>query len=518
MERGARDAQAVNGAQPYDAIVVGAGHNGLVAAAYLARAGLRVCVVERSEVIGGATISEAVWPGWTVSAASYVCSLLDTRIVDELDLPSHGYLVYRKSAASFTPLPDGRSLLLTRDEAENAREIAKFSRRDVDGHACFAEEVARLGAALNATFEADTPRLDVFDAQARATFDGSAAEFVERYVETPVLQAEMVNDGLIGTYAGPRTPGTGYVLVHHNAGQALGVQGAWGFVRGGMGAVARAIAGAARAAGVEIRPASPVTQILCEGGEARGVVLTDGTEIRARAVLSNADPKTTFLRLVPEKELGAVFVQRVRDWRCIGVSLKVNFALGELPNYTARPGTNAQPHHGATIHVATDIDYLQTAYEDAVAGSASRRPLIECYMQSPSDPTVAPPGKHLLSVFAQYFPYDRHDGPWTDAMREAAADTIVAELAKVAPNIPNVIEGRQILAPPDLERRFGLGGGHIFHGELLPGQIFEDRFATRTPLRGLYLCGSGAHPGGCVTGVPGLRAARAAIAELAATR
>jgi len=508
----------VNGALSYDAIVVGAGHNGLVAAAYLARAGLRVCVVERSEVIGGATISEAVWPGWTVSAASYVCSLLDPRIVDELDLPSHGYSVYRKSAASFTPLPDGRSLLLTRDENENAREIARFSKRDVDGHARFAQEVARLGAALNASFEAPSPSLDVFDAKTRATFDGSAADFVERHVETPVLQAEMVNDGLIGTYAGPRTPGTGYVLVHHNAGQALGIQGAWGFVRGGMGAVARAIAGAALAAGVSIRTASPVARILCDRGRARGVVLDDGTDIRAKAVLSNADPKTTFLRLVPDAELEGAFVQRVRDWRCIGVSLKVNFALGELPDYTARPGTNAQPHHGATIHVAPDIDYLQTAYEDAVAGSASRRPLIECYMQSPSDPTIAPPGKHLLSVFAQYFPYDRHDGPWTDAMRETAADTIVAELAKVAPNIPNVIEGRQILAPPDLERRFGLTGGHIFHGELLPGQIFEDRFATRTPLRGLYLCGSGAHPGGCVTGVPGLRAAREVLTELAAAR
>lgn len=508
----------MNRAQPYDAIVVGAGHNGLVAAAYLARAGLQVCVVERSEVIGGATISEAVWPGWTVSAASYVCSLLAPRIVDELDLPAHGYSVYRKSAASFTPLPEGRSLLLTRDESENAREIAVFSKRDVDGHARFAEEVARLGAALNATFDAAAPTLDAFDARARATFDGSAAEFVERYVETPVLQAEMVNDGLIGTYAGPRTPGTGYVLVHHNAGQALGIQGAWGFVRGGMGAVARAIAGAARAAGASIMTASPVAQILCEDGRACGVVLADGTEIRSRVVLSNADPKTTFLRLVPDAELDDPFVRRVRDWRCIGVSLKVNFALGELPDYTARPGTNAQPHHGATIHVAPDVEYLQTAYEDAVAGTVSRRPLIECYMQSPSDPTIAPPGKHLLSVFAQYFPYDRPDGPWTDAMREAAADTIVAELAKVAPNLRSAIEARQILAPPDLERRFGLSGGHIFHGELLPGQIFEDRFATRTPLRGLYLCGSGAHPGGCVTGVPGLRAARAVLTELAAAR
>jgi len=502
----------------YDALIVGAGHNGLVAAAYLARAGLRVCVLERADVIGGATISEEVWPGWTVSAASYVCSLLHPSIAEELDLASHGYSVYRKSAASFTPLPDGRSLLLTRDEAENAREIAKFSKRDVQGHAAFAEEVNALGAAVHDSFEAPSPSLDDFDARTRAAFEGSAADLVERFVETPVLQAEMVNDGLIGTYAGPRTPGTGYVLAHHNAGRALGVQGAWGFVRGGMGAVARSISSAAKAAGAEIRTSAQVASFVVRDGAAVGAALEDGTEVSALSVLSNADPKTTFARLTPPKTFDSAFDARVRDWKCVGVSLKVNFALGELPDYTARPGTNAQPHHGATIHVAPDIGYLQTAFEDAKTVGASVRPLIECYMQSPSDSTIAPPGKHLLSVFAQYFPYDRADGPWTQAMRERAADSIVAELAKVAPNIPSAIEARQILAPPDLERRFGLSGGHIFHGELLPDQIFERRFATKTPLRGLYLCGSGAHPGGCVTGVPGLRAARAVIADRASAR
>jgi phytoene dehydrogenase-like protein len=500
----------------YDAVVIGAGHNGLVAAAYLARSGRRVCVLERSDVIGGATISEEVWPGWTVSAASYVCSLLHPDVIRELDLASHGYTAYRKPAASFTPLLDGRSLLLTRDAEENAAEIARFSQKDVAGYRAFAQEVSRLGATIFDAFELESPSLDLLDAKTRAAFEESAANLVERYIDTPVLQAEMVNDGLIGTYAGPRSPGTGYVLAHHNAGRALGTQGAWGFVRGGMGAVAAAIASAAKSAGAEIRTASPVAQVLARGGSAAGVTLEDGTEIAGRAVLSNADPRTTFLRLIAPGTLDGAFEARVRAWKCIGVALKVNFALGELPNYTARPGTFAQPHHGATVHVAPDIDYLQAAFEDAAAGSVSRRPLIECYMQSPSDPTIAPLGKHLLSVFSQYFPYDRADGPWTQSLREEAADAIVAELAKFAPNLPNVIEGRQILAPPDLERRFGLAGGHIFHGELLPGQIFEKRFATRTPLRGLYLCGSGAHPGGCVSGVPGLRAARAAIADLSA--
>ena len=505
-------------ARRHDAIVIGAGHNGLVCAAYLARAGLDVLVLERAETIGGATISEAVWPGWTVSAASYVCSLLHPAIIEELDLAAHGYEVLRKPAASFTPLPDGRSLLLTRDEAENAREIARFSLADVAGHAAFATEVSRLGSAIFEAMTAPSPSLADFDEQARSAFAGSAADLVERYVETPVLQAEMVNDGLIGTYAGPRTPGTGYVLAHHNAGRALGIQGAWGFVRGGMGAIARAAAGAARAAGARIRTASAVARVLISENRAVGVVLEDGTEFHARAVLSNADPRTTFLRLVDEAALPADFVSRAREWRSVGVSLKVNFALGELPDFTARPGTHAQPHHGATIHVAPDIDYLQAAYDDARNGSVSRRPLIECYMQSPTDVTIAPPGKHLLSVFSQYFPYDRRDGPWTVAMREAAADAIVDELTKVAPNLRGAIEGRQILAPPDLEQKIGLAGGHIFHGELLPDQIFDRRFAERTPVRGLYLCGSGAHPGGCVTGVPGWRGARAALADLASAR
>ena len=497
----------------YDAVIIGAGHNGLVAAAYLARAGKRVCVLESHEEIGGATVSEHPWPGWTVSAASYVCSLLHPDIIADLDLPSHGYTAYRKAAASFTPLLDGRSLLLTRDDDANAREIAAFNGRDVDGYRALEVERSRLGRLIFDAMNDDTPAFGKFDASARKMFESSAADFVERYVETPVLQAESVNDGLIGTYAGPRTPGTGYVLAHHNAGRALGVQGAWGFVRGGMGSIARAIASAATAAGAEIRCSARAAHILVRDGRAYGAVLDDGTEILGTTVLSNADPKTTFLQLTPPGALDDAFLQRARGWSCTGVALKVNFALGELPDYTCRPGTNAQPHHSATIHVADSIDYLQTAYEDARGGTVSRAPLIECYMQSPTDDSIAPPGKHLLSVFAQYFPYDRSDGPWTSAQRDAAADGIIASLARFAPNLPHAVEARQIFAAPDLEKRFGLSGGHIFHGELLPGQIFEKRFASRTPLPGLYLCGSGAHPGGCVTGSPGLRAARAVLSD-----
>jgi phytoene dehydrogenase-like protein len=502
-------------AKTYDVVVVGAGHNGLACAALLAKAGLSVAVFERRGAIGGAAVSETdVWPGYTLSTASYVCSLLDPRLVDELDLCARGLSFYRKDPYAFTPLLDGRSLLLGTDPAANAREIAAFDERDVAGFEAYCERTDRLGRALFDSFSDDDPRFERFDAETQSLLRGSAASLVERYVSTPVLQAELVNDGLIGTNLGPRDAGTAYVLAHHLAGRLLGSQGSWAFVRGGMGSVSSALASAAREYGAEIFPDSSVSRIVVDdSGAARGVEV-DGAVISARSVASNAHPRTTFLELLDSSLLGSEFVARVREWKTNGPSLKLNLALGELPNFTCRPGTNAQPHHRATIHVAPTVDYLQKAYEDAAAGGESEQPLIECFLQTPTDASLAPPGKHILSIFAQYFPYDRADG-WSDTKREAAADKIVAILARYAPNLPNAIEHRQVLAAPDLEQRFGLIGGHIFHGELLPGQIYEKRFATRTPVRNLYLCGSGAHPGGCVSGFPGKRAARAIVRGLA---
>jgi phytoene dehydrogenase-like protein len=501
----------------YDAVIIGAGHNGLACAALLAKAGCSVAVFENRGILGGAAVSETdVWPGYTLSTASYVCSLLDPWLVEELGLRELGLSYYRKDPYAFTPLLDGRSLLLGTDREKNAGEIAAFDRRDVAGFDAYVERTDMLGRALFDSFSDDEPRFDRFDPETQRDFCGSAAGLVERYVSTPVLQAELVNDGLIGTNLGPRDPGTGYVLAHHLAGRLLGSQGSWAFVRGGMGSVSEALACAALGYGVEIFADAAVKRIVTLDGIARGVHLQDDTEIEARAIVSNAHPQTTFVELLDAGTLDPDFSAKVRRWKSNGPSLKLNLALGELPDFTCRPGTSPQPHHRATIHVAPSIDYLQKAFSDAQQAGESEEPLIEGFLQTPTDPSLAPPDKYVLSIFAQYFPYDRPDG-WTEPKRNAAADKIVAILARHAPNIPNAIEHRQVLSAPDLEARFGLAGGHIFHGELLPGQIYEDRFATRTPVRNLYLCGSGAHPGGCVSGFPGKRAARAVLHDLVLT-
>ncbi len=502
----------------YDAVVIGGGHNGLACAALLGKAGLSVAVFERSDVVGGAAVSESPWPGYCVSAASYVCTLLDPWLIGELDLERHGYSAYRKDPATFNVLGDGRSLLLGSDDEQNDREIAGFDKEDVRGYRELDRVIRSLGSDLFETFSDADPLFERFPQTVQAHLRGSAADLVERYVNTPVLQAAVATDGIIGTNAGPRNPGTGYVLAHHYAGRALGVQGAWGFVRGGMGAISAALASSACAQGVQIVESSPVERIAIEnGGTAGGVVLAGGREVRSRVVVSNAHPRTTFEDLAGASHFDSVFLRKLRDWKTTGVAFKLNLALGELPSFKCRPGSNAQPHHRATIHVSPSIDYIQEAYEDARDGGMSKQPMLECFLQTPTEPGLAPPGKHILSIFAQYYPYDSKDG-WSAAQREAVADRLIYLLGQFAPNVPNAIEARQILSPVDLEARFGLAGGHIFHGELLPGQIYESRFATRTPIGNLYLCGSGAHPGGCVSGFPGKRAAAAILADLGARK
>ncbi len=500
-------------AERWDVAIVGGGHNGLTAAAYCARAGLRTILLERRDVLGGATVSQEIWPGYTVSVASYVCSLLDPQIIADLDLRAHGFSAYRKDPASFTPLADGRSLLLGRDAAQNAREVAAFDKRDGAGLEAFEREAAQLGSLLFDSFGDSEPNFNGFDVATQSTLCGSAANFVERFVHAPVVQATLATDGVIGTARGPYDAGTAYVLAHHYAGRALGAQGAWGFVRGGMGAVATALAGAARAAGAELRADAEVKRIRVDGGRASRLELHDGREVEAGAVLASADPQTLFLQLIDRADVPPSIYDKAVGWSTNGVSFKLNLALGELPDFSARRGTNEQPHHRATIHVAPSLNYLQTAFDDTRTHGISREPMLECFMQTPTDSSLAPPGKHILSVFAQYFPYARNDRAWLVQDRETIADLIVATLARYAPNLPAAIEHRQMLAAPDLESMLGLAGGHIFHGELLPGQIYEGRFALRSGIDGLYLCGSGTHPGGCVSGFPGRRAALAVIDE-----
>jgi phytoene dehydrogenase-like protein len=496
----------------YDVAVVGGGHNGLVAAAYCARAGLSTVLLERQTVLGGATRTAEVWPGYRVSVASYVCSLLDPRVIADLDLAAHGFAAYRKDPGSFTPLTDGRSLLLGADDAANAREVAAFDPRDVAGLAAFEREATRLGALLFGSFADAAPSFATFDDATQRTLLGSAAALVERYVRTPVLQATLATDGLIGTAAGPRDAGTAYVLSHHYAGRALGAQGAWGFVRGGMGALADAIAAAARAAGATLRADADVAHIRVRDGRAEAVELASGERIAARRILVGAAPQTLFLSLLDPADAPPSLRRRAEGWHANGMAFKLNLALGGVPAFTARPGTGLGPHHRATIHVAPSIDYLQRAFADTRSG-ISRAPMLECFMQTPTEPGLAPPGKHVMSIFAQYFPYRRADRAWTAEDREQIADCIIATLAQYAPNLPARIENRQMLAAPDLQAMFGLPGGHIFHGELLPDQIYEYRFPVRTGVAGLYLCGSGTHPGGCVSGFPGRRGAAAAIAD-----
>jgi phytoene dehydrogenase-like protein len=522
-----------------DAIIVGAGHNGLVTAAYLARAGLRVLVLERRHLVGGACVTEELWPGYRVSTASYLTSLLQERIVRELDLANFGYRVYAKDPAFFTPFPDGRHLTMWQNRARTCEEIAGFSRRDaaryslyedtIESLARFAErQLLRTPPNFVRTRPRDLPgfaqlgwellRMGRADRVGHVKiFTESVADFLDRWFESEALKVTLATDGVIGTYGGPRSPGTAYVLLHHVMGKVDGHRGLWGFVRGGMGALSQAIARAAMSAGAHLRTEADVERILMDSGRATGVLLGSGEEIRARMVVSNADPHRTFLTLVGERELDPEFVQQVRNIRMRGCSMKINLALAGLPNFRAIPGSDLMPHHRATIHICPDIDYLERAWDEGKRGIPSQRPLLELTIPTTYDDSIAPPGKHVMGIFLQYAPYELSDGDWRER-KEAYADHVLELIEEYAPGFKSLVLERQVLSPADLEEIYGLTGGNIFHGDMSPDQLYFMRPVPgwaryRTPIPGLYLCGSGTHPGGGVMGAPGYNAAREILAD-----
>ncbi len=521
-----------------DVVVAGGGHNGLTAAAYLARAGKRVLVVERRHVVGGAAVTEELLPGYKYSVASYVVSLLRPEIIRELELPRHG-LEILPLESTFTPLPGGDFLVRWADHDQTRREIARHSPRDAEAYDEFGQLMLRMARAVKPILGMvppdpgsldprellrlarlglhlrDLSEKDLYALTKLLTM--SAADFLDEWFEGEALKATMSASGIIGTLLGPRSPGTAYVLLHHYMGEIDGVFRAWGFARGGNGAVSQAIAAAARRWGAEIRTGAPVAQILVRNGEALGVVLEGGEEIRARVVVSNLDPKRTFLKLLPPDSLPPEFEDAVGRYHTRGSSAKMNLALAALPEFSVLAGKDvsrpagAWPHLRGAISISPDLDYLEQAYDDARQGSFSRRPYLDIIIPSLIDPGMAPPGKHVMSIFVQYAPYDLTGG-WSDSRRQALGETVINTLAEYAPNLKDVILHAQVLTPWDLEETFGLTGGNIFHGELALQQLFFLRpvpgwAGYRTPIRNLYLCGSGAHPGGGVSGAPGRLAA-----------
>jgi len=523
----------------WDAVIVGGGHNGLVTAAYLARAGLKTLVLERRELVGGCAVTEEVWPGYRVSTAAYLVSLLQERVVRDLELERFGYSVDPKDPPFFSPFPDGRYLFTWKEPQRTLEEIAKYSRRDAAAYPAYEELIERLAVVVESLLLTTPPALpprgigDVIDyLKLAAKFRGlpakdlaalvkiftqSATDFLDDWFESDELKVTLATDGVIGANGGPRSPGTAYILLHHCMGGVEGRRGVWGFVRGGMGAVSEAMAASAKSRGAVIRTGAAVERVLVRDGRAAGVVLEGGEEITAKLVASNLDPRLTFLKLVEERVLPDEFVHAIRRYRCEGTSCKINLALSGLPDFLALPGSPG-PQHRATMHICPSMEYIERAWDDAKYGSPSRSPLIEMTIPTMYDASLAPEGRHIMGIFLQYAPYKLRHGTW-DEMREPFGDRVIELIAEYAPNIRSIIVERQVLTPLDLERRFGITGGNIFHGEMSLDQMFVMRPVAgsaqyRTPLAGLYLCGSGAHPGGGVMGAPGYNAAREILRDV----
>jgi phytoene dehydrogenase-like protein len=525
-----------------DVVIVGGGHNGLVCAAYLAAAGLKVTVLERRAVVGGAAVTEEFHPGFRNSVAAYTVSLLNPKVIRDLDLPRHGLRIVERKLANFLPLNE--STYLKVGAGQTAQEVAKFSARDAERLSAYGERLEVIADVLRDLVLQTPPnvtaggwlqalpemlrgarqakRIAKLDLPMRRElldlFVKSAGDYLDAWFESAPIKAAYGFDGVVGNYASPYAAGSAYVLLHHVFGEVNGKKGAWGHAIGGMGAITQAMAKAAAARGVEIRVASPVREVLVEGGRAMGVVTEKGEAIRARSVVSNLNPKLLYGSLIDSSVLPQDFRERIAHWRCGSGTFRMNVALAELPDFTALPGRAAADHHTAGIIMAPSLAYMDQAYLDAKAGGWSKRPIVEMLIPSTLDDSLAPAGQHVASLFCQHVaPVLPNDASW-DTHREEVADVMIDLVNSHAPNFKAAVLGRQIMSPLDLERTFGLIGGDIFHGALSLDQLFSARPMLghgdyRGPLKGLYMCGSGTHPGGGVTGAPGHNAAREIIAD-----
>jgi len=515
----------------YDAIVVGGGHNGLIAAAYLARAGRKTLVLERRPLLGGAAVTEEIFPGFKFSVFSYVVSLLRPEIIRDLDLPRHGLQILPLES-TITPLDNGDYLGSWADPDETRRELCRHSPHDADATAVFGRLMHHMAMAVRPILgmvPPDPASLSPSDLAGLLKLGShfrslgaerfhalhklmtmSSADYLDEWFEFDALKATKSASGIIGTFLGPRSPGSAYVLLHHYMGEIDGAFRAWGFQKGGTGAISETIARSARACGAEIRTGAAVERVLVRGGRTTGVVLASGEEVAADVVVSALDPRVTFTRLVEPRDLPADLVDGVRRYKFRGSSGKVNLALSGLPDFTCLPGPG--PHLRGAISISPSIEYLEHAYDDAKYGEFSRQPYMDIVIPSMIDPGMAPPGRHVMSIFVQYAPYHLNGG-WDDSRREAFGDTVIRTLARYAPNIESLILHRQVLTPADIERITGLSEGNIFQGELALQQLFFLRPVPqwaryRTPIHGYWQCGAGTHPGGGIMGASGRLAAR----------
>jgi len=533
--------RAADGAA-YDALIIGGGHNGLTCSAYLAAAGLRVVVLERRSVVGGAAVTEEFHPGFRNSVASYTVSLLNPKVIRDLELARHGLRIVERRCANFLPTADGSYLITGTGRTE--AEVARFSTRDA---ARVPEYGRRLDAiadvlrdlvlttppnAIEGGWSAALPelvraarvggRLRRLDMKLRrellSLFAMSAGDYLDNWFESDPIKAAYGFDGIVGNYASPYSAGSAYYLLHHVFGEVNGKHGAWGHAIGGMGAITQAMAAAARERGVVIRLATPVREVLVEGGRAVGAVTEAGDTVRAAAVISNLNPKLLYLELIAPAALPAEVREHMNHWRCGSGTFRMNVALAELPDFSCLPGRSVADHHTAGIIIAPTLGYMEQAYFDARSYGWSRRPIVELLIPSTLDDTLAPSGRHVASLFCQHVAPQLPAGASWDTHREAVADLMIDTVNAYAPNFKAAVLGRQIMSPLDLERTFGLLGGDISHGAMNLDQMFSARPMLgygnyRGPLKGLYMCSAGTHPGGGVTGAPGHNAAREVLAD-----